>query len=84
MPVPPVPHQEMPASFEPPKLVRRFHAKGKTEIWESIQYMDHEGIELLRRPGEFGAREKWEGYLDETQVSRVRSKHTRTFGEHSN
>jgi len=30
--------------------------------------MDHEGMDLLRRPAEFGALEKWEAYLDMTKV----------------
>ena len=31
--------------------------------------MDHEGMDLLRRPGEYGAKEKWEAYLDRTKAS---------------
>lgn len=30
--------------------------------------MDHEGMDFLRRPGEFGALEKWEAYLARTKV----------------
>lgn len=30
--------------------------------------MDHEAMDLLRRPGEFGAVEKWEAYLSKTRV----------------
>ncbi|WWD20094.1 AmmeMemoRadiSam system protein B [Kwoniella shandongensis] len=69
-PVPPVPHHTNPASFTPPDLIKRFssaEANPDVPIWKSIEYMDHEGMELLRRPGEEGAVEKWEAYLDETK-----------------
>ncbi|KAK8849469.1 AmmeMemoRadiSam system protein B [Kwoniella newhampshirensis] len=69
-PVPPVPYHINPASFTPPDLVKRFSAADanpQVPIWKSIEYMDHEGMELLRRPGEAGAVEKWEAYLDETK-----------------
>ncbi|GFZ50149.1 hypothetical protein JCM24511_07904 [Saitozyma sp. JCM 24511] len=67
-PVPPVPTVEPhAASWEPPQLERRFSRLGETPIWKSIQYMDHEGIELLKRPAEEGALEMWEAYLDETK-----------------
>lgn len=61
----------MPASFEPPDFFSRFaNASSKiTPIWQSIQYMDHEGMDLLRRPAEEGAKEKWEAYLDRTKAS---------------
>jgi hypothetical protein len=70
-PVPPVAPHELPASFEPPELVRRFSASVANKdvpIWKSIEYMDHLGMDLLRRPAEFGAVEKWEGYLEATKV----------------
>jgi len=67
-PVPPLTPTTLPASFTPPSLVKRFIKQGDVPIWQSIQYMDHEGIELLRRPAAFGALEKWEGYLLETKV----------------
>lgn len=31
--------------------------------------MDHEGMDLLRYPGENGALAKWEAYLSRTKVS---------------
>ncbi|WWD04109.1 AmmeMemoRadiSam system protein B [Kwoniella europaea PYCC6329] len=69
-PVPPVPHETLPASFEPPDLIKRFtssHNDPNVPIWKSIQYMDHEGMDLLRHPAEEGAVEKWEAYLDRTK-----------------
>lgn len=30
--------------------------------------MDHEGMDLLREPGGYGAVEKWEAYLARTKV----------------
>jgi len=73
-PVPPVPQSTLPASFEPPDLVKRFvTATTDSPIWKSIQFMDHEGMDLLRRPAEDGAKEKWEAYLDRTKVSSTRT-----------
>ena len=67
--VPPVDPGELPASFEPPELFKRYKESEKgVPIWQSIQYMDHEGIDLLRRPAEFGAVEKWMAYLARTGV----------------
>jgi hypothetical protein len=42
--------------------------------------MDHEGIELLKRPAEEGALEMWEAYLDETKVSARRAGGRWAFG----
>ena len=71
-PVPPVPERPLPASLEPPELINRYsevralvaliaeqQAKTGVPIWKSIQYMDHEGMELLRYPTGEGAVEKW-------------------------
>jgi hypothetical protein len=71
-PVPPVPKHVQPASFEPPELVKKFSsavAQKETPVWQSIEYMDHEAMDLLREPGGFGAVEKWEAYLAKTKVS---------------
>ncbi|WRT69452.1 AmmeMemoRadiSam system protein B [Kwoniella shivajii] len=68
--VPPVTQETLPASFEPPELTKRFSSavsNPDVPIWKSIQYMDHEGMDLLRYPAEFAALEKWEAYLDETK-----------------
>lgn len=46
-------------------------SSGSAAIWESIRYMDHEGMDILRYPAEKGALEKWEAYLARTKVSRV-------------
>jgi hypothetical protein len=70
--VPPVPAKVQPAAFEPPELVKKYSssvAQKDTPIWRSIEYMDHEGMDLLRAPGSFGAVEKWEAYLARTKVS---------------
>lgn len=70
--VPPVPPHVQPAAFEPPELVKKYSssvAQKDTPIWRSIEYMDHEGMDLLRTPGSFGAVEKWEAYLARTKVS---------------
>jgi hypothetical protein len=53
-------------------MVKRFStsvSKPETPIWRSIEYMDHEGMDLLRTPGSEGAVEKWEAYLATTKVS---------------
>jgi hypothetical protein len=53
-------------------LVKKYSsavAQNDTPIWKSIEYMDHEGMDLLRQPGGFGAVEKWEAYLAKTKVS---------------
>jgi hypothetical protein len=53
-------------------MVKRFStsvSKAETPIWRSIEYMDHEGMDLLRTPGSEGAVEKWEAYLATTKVS---------------
>ena len=70
-PVPPVVKTaQLPVSTSPPTLQSRFSkASAKVPIWQSIQYMDHEGIDILRRPAEDGAVEKWQAYLDRTKVS---------------
>lgn len=69
-PVPPIPEHEQPAAFEPPELVKFSPSTSnpQTPIWRSIEFMDHEGMDLLRRPGGFGAVEKWEAYLARTKV----------------
>ena len=70
IPVPPLPVVTLPASFEPPELVTVFkEANPSVPIWQSIQYLDHEAIDLLRQPAGFGAVEKWEAYLGRTGVS---------------
>ncbi|WWC93045.1 AmmeMemoRadiSam system protein B [Kwoniella dendrophila CBS 6074] len=69
-PVPPVSKETLPASFEPPTLIKKYSDSNRNSeipIWKSIQYMDHEGMDLLRYPAEFGAAEKWEAYLDRTK-----------------
>jgi predicted class III extradiol MEMO1 family dioxygenase len=71
-PVPPVSPHTQPAAFQPPEMVKRFSSsvsKAETPIWRSIEYMDHEGMDLLRTPGSEGAVEKWEAYLATTKVS---------------
>jgi hypothetical protein len=70
--VPPVPAHTQPAASELPELVKKFSssvAQKETPIWRSIEYMDHEGMDLLRQPGGYGAVEKWEAYLARTKVS---------------
>ncbi|OCF43473.1 hypothetical protein I317_02622 [Kwoniella heveanensis CBS 569] len=69
-PVPPVPDEPHSAAYEPPTLIKRFSSKDANPdvpIWKSIQFMDHEGMDLLKKPAEFGASEKWEAYLDRTK-----------------
>lgn len=43
-------------------------ADAEHPIWQSIQYMDHEGMNILREAGEEGAVERWEEYLSRTGV----------------
>lgn len=72
IPVPPLPHPTLPASFEPPEFAKEYSRSkhtGGVPIWQSIQYLDHQGIDLLRQPAGEGAVEKWEAYLDRTKVS---------------
>ncbi|KAE8542355.1 AmmeMemoRadiSam system protein B [Cryptococcus gattii VGV] len=55
---------------QPPELVKKFSSATSNPdvpIWKSIEYMDHEGMDLLRKPGEDGAVEKWHGYLERTK-----------------
>ncbi|ORY34949.1 MEMO1 family [Naematelia encephala] len=67
-PVPPVPQIAQPAALDPPDLIKRFSkADPDTPIWKSIQYMDHEGMDLLRDPAGEGSVEKWLAYLDHTK-----------------
>jgi hypothetical protein len=67
-PVPPVTTSS--ASPDTPlELVKRFDKPGSAPIWQSIQYMDHEGMALLRRPAARGAVNEWERYLARTKVS---------------
>jgi hypothetical protein len=49
-------------------MVKRFANPGPTPIWKSIQYMDHEGMDLLRKPALKGAVDAWESYLGRTKV----------------
>ena len=65
-PVPPV-KDSSPASTSTLELSRKV-TSGGVEIWKSIQYMDHEGIEILRTPGAKGKVEEWAGYLRRTGV----------------
>ncbi|KAK4685780.1 MEMO1 family protein, partial [Tremellales sp. Uapishka_1] len=71
-PVPPVASSTSTSTYDPAKplyLEPRFaHAKDRpTPIWQSIQYMDHEGMAFLRRPAAVGAKEDWEAYLARTK-----------------
>ena len=69
-PVPPVrPQPNSVAPTSPPDLVKKFARQGKAEIWESIQYMDHEGMDILREPAANGADKAWSDYLARTKVS---------------
>ena len=57
-------------SGEPPSLLRNYVKKSSgVPIWKSIQYMDHQGIDLLRHPASDGAVDRWLAYLDATRVS---------------
>ncbi|UOH82327.1 AmmeMemoRadiSam system protein B [Cryptococcus neoformans] len=72
-PVPPVKSSTSVTSStltQPLELVKKFSSASSNldvPIWKSIEYMDHEGMDLLRKPGEEGAVEKWHGYLDRTK-----------------
>jgi hypothetical protein len=71
-PVPPVAQHTQTPSTEQPELIKRFSSsvsQKETPIWKSIEYMDHEGMALLREPGAEGAVDKWEAYLARTKVS---------------
>lgn len=50
-------------------MMKRFTHPGAAPIWKSIQYMDHEGMDLLRHPATKGAVDAWESYLSRTKVS---------------
>ncbi len=39
------------------------------KIWESIQYMDHEGMDILRKGSKKGTARVFKEYLDRTEVS---------------
>lgn len=54
-------------------MIKRFANLGTTPIWKSIQYMDHEGMDLLRKPALKGAVDAWESYLARTKVVRLAS-----------
>lgn len=74
-PVPPVAQHTQPAAYEAPEMIKRFStsvSNAGTPIWRSIEYMDHEAMNLLRAPGGQGAVEKWEAYLATTKVSTSR------------
>jgi predicted class III extradiol MEMO1 family dioxygenase len=77
----PVPPVAKTSHSTPPtlQLLTRY-TNPNVPIWQSIQYMDHEGVDLLRRPGEPGAIAQWEAYLSRTKVSRSRdpADHSRT------
>ena len=74
-PVPPV-QKTGSASVETPTLVKRFSTASKdVPVWKSIQYMDHEGMDILRSP--VGAKKEWEAYLDRTKVSQPGSESRR-------
>jgi hypothetical protein len=71
-PVPPVAQHTASVTTETPEMAKRFStavSNKETPIWRSIEYMDHEGMDLLRAPGAQGAVEKWEVYLSRTKVS---------------
>jgi hypothetical protein len=70
-PVPPVPANSTPQNTPTPELVKRYagQSSGDVPIWKSIQYMDHEGMDLLRSPARDGAVEEWESYLARTKAS---------------
>jgi hypothetical protein len=60
------------ASASPaPKLTKVYsgHRSGDAPIWKSIQYMDHEAMDILRAPARPGAVDEWEAYLSRTKVS---------------
>lgn len=73
-PLNPVPPVESVSSQggESPKFHKKFQSSlrdPETPIWKSIQYLDHEGIEILRQPAKEGCINEWEGYLSRTGVS---------------
>jgi predicted class III extradiol MEMO1 family dioxygenase len=78
-PVPPVssPSSSPSTSKPAPELVTlsKHNAAEKlaTPIWESIQYMDHEAIEILRGAGKEGTGKKFREYLRRTGVSSCRA-----------
>ena len=41
----------------------------ETPIWQSIQYMDHEAMEILRKGGREGTGKEFRKYLKRTGVS---------------
>lgn len=66
----------MPATTTPqnattPELVKKYsgQSSGDVPIWKSIQYMDHEAMDILRYPAKKGTVEEWEAYLARTKVS---------------
>ncbi|KAH8086820.1 MEMO1 family [Filobasidium floriforme] len=71
-PVPPVPSPSSSPSTSKsaPELVtlskHNVAEKLSTPIWESIQYMDHEAIEILRGAGKEGTGKKFREYLRRT------------------
>ncbi|KAL1408294.1 hypothetical protein Q8F55_005100 [Vanrija albida] len=69
VPVPPVPAGPGVANNGQLEFVRQYAGQKRNEapIWKSIQYMDHEGMDLLRTPARKGAVEEWERYLARTK-----------------
>jgi len=68
--VPPVPGNKTAPPATPLEFTKHYsgHKAGNAPIWKSIQYMDHEGMDLLRKPARPGAVEEWEAYLSRTKV----------------
>lgn len=69
-PVPPVKSgTSLAQNTVPLELIKRFSSTSATDvpIWKSIQYMDHEGMELLKDPTRPGAVDEWLAYLKRTE-----------------
>ncbi|RSH87910.1 uncharacterized protein EHS24_000428 [Apiotrichum porosum] len=68
-PVPPVPSGAGAAATGSLPITKRYAGQrpGDAPIWKSIQFMDHEGMDLLRKPARQGAVEEWEAYLARTK-----------------
>lgn len=62
---------DVPNSTSAPELVKKYAGQSSADvpIWKSIQYMDHEGMDLLRSPAKPGAIDEWEAYLARTNAS---------------
>jgi hypothetical protein len=59
------------------EFVRKFTARGEAPIWHSIQYLDHQALDILRRPAAPNADQLWQGYLERTKVSASTRRHDR-------